>query len=243
MVANRLPGGARMGELAQAVADLLAAAHDRLERRQVVRQREEELLDLLVHARGQQAERLEARRLRAEVRVVRVGGERRVHRAGHLAEPAEAAEKAVGLLGQLVQGQLPAVGRLRDELLEDPERRLQRRADVRVPPAERRNVLEAVLGEEAEHLQVRVRPRLEAAEGLQEERRRRRRPSCSTARRRSGAPRSAPSRGRRTPRRARRRRSRRRAVRCGLPVRIRWTSSRATAGSARPSSVSPETSW
>ena len=82
---------------------------DRLERLQVVREVEEGSLDLLVDRRGEQAERLQARLLRGEGRIRRVRGEAGVHRAGHLAEPAQAAEEAFRRLDQLVQRQLPPV--------------------------------------------------------------------------------------------------------------------------------------
>src|SRR4029078_3106975 len=55
------------------------------------------------------------------------------------------------------------------ELLQDAERRRGRPTRVRVPAAEGGDVGEAVLGEEAEHLELRIDPRLESAERLQDQ--------------------------------------------------------------------------
>ena len=74
---------------------------------------------------------------------VELRAEGRVQRAGDLAEPVEAAEEAVRRALELAQRELPAVDRPRDERLQDPERGLERAAEVRVPAAERRDVGEA----------------------------------------------------------------------------------------------------
>ncbi len=167
--ADELARSAGVRELAQLVADLLAAARDRRHRLLIVRQRDEDARDLLVDGRRQQAERLDARRLGTERGIVRLGGEHRVHLAGHLAEPAETGQEALGLLGELVERELPAVEPAAHVLLQDPERGRERPARVRVPAAERSDVREAVLGEEAQHLQLGVEPGLEPAEDLEDE--------------------------------------------------------------------------
>ena len=125
--------------------------------------------DLLVDGRRQEPERLDARRLRAERRIGLVGREHRVHLAGHFAEPQEAREEPLRLLGELVERELPAVEPAAHVLLQDPQRRRERAAGVRVPAAERRDVREAVLGEEAQNLELRVDAGLEPAEDLEDQ--------------------------------------------------------------------------
>src|SRR5581483_7607536 len=56
--ADHPPGRPRVRALADQLAHLLAAAADRIERLDVLREIEEDARDLLVDARGQQAERL-----------------------------------------------------------------------------------------------------------------------------------------------------------------------------------------
>ena len=120
-----------MGEEAQLLAHLLAAAEDRREALVVVRQREEDPRDLLVHRRGQQPERLDARLLRREGEIVRIGAEGRVHVRGHLAEPSQPVEEALGRGRDLAERELPTADRAGDELLQEPERRRERPAGVR----------------------------------------------------------------------------------------------------------------
>ena len=81
VVADHTPGTAEVRQHAQPLAHLLAAPTDRLELGHVVRQIEEDRLDLLVDGRGEQPERLDRRLLGTEARVVRVGAENRVHAA------------------------------------------------------------------------------------------------------------------------------------------------------------------
>src|SRR5581483_10633202 len=150
----------------QLLAHLLAAPGDRREALVLVRQREEDARDLLVHRRREQAERLDARLPRAEGRVRGVRAEHRVHLRRHLAEPAEPVEEALRRLRDLLERELPAVLSVGDELLQQPERRRERPARVLVPAAERGDVAEAALAEEAEQLELRVDPRLEPAEDL-----------------------------------------------------------------------------
>ena len=169
MCADELARGARMRHLAQQVAHLLAAARDRRDVLVVVGQCEEDAFDLLVDRRGEQAERLDARRLRAERRIRLVGREHTVHLAGDLAEPVQPAEEPLRVFRQLVERELPAVEAPAHVLLQDSERRRQRPARVRVPAPERRDVGEVVLGEEAEHLELGVDARLEAAKHLEDE--------------------------------------------------------------------------
>ncbi len=134
--ADHAAARAGVGEQAQLLADLLAAAEDRREALVVVGQREEDARDLLVDRRRQQPERLDARLLGREGRVVRVGAERGVHVRGHLAEPAQPVEEALGRRRDLVERELPAVDRAGDELLQEPERR--RRAGRRSTRTSRR---------------------------------------------------------------------------------------------------------
>ena len=99
---------------------------------------------------------------RAERRIARVGAEHRVHRPGHLAESPQAREESLRLGLELVEREIPAVDGAAHVLLQHAERRVERLADVRVPAAELRDVLEAALGEEAQHLELRVHARLHA---------------------------------------------------------------------------------
>ena len=153
----------------QVVAHLLAAAAHLLERGDV-RQRREHMLDLLVDRGGEKAERLGARLLRREVRVAWIGGERVVQQRRHLAEPARVLRQPVGLAPlERVEREVPAVALGGDELLQDRERRLERPALVGDVALERGRMLEAALGEEAQHLELRVHPRLEPAVELERE--------------------------------------------------------------------------
>src|SRR5205807_4530161 len=132
--------------------------------------RDEDARDLLVHGRRQQTERLDTRLLRCEGWIVRVGAERRVHLRRYLSEPPEPVEEALGRRGDLPERHIPAADRSGDVLLQQPESGRERPAGVRVPAAECRVAAEAVLGEEAEHLELRVDPRLETAEDLEDQR-------------------------------------------------------------------------
>ncbi len=168
MVADHAADRAELRHVPQLLPHLLAAARDRRERLRVG-QREEDPLDLLVHGRGQERERLDARLLRAEARVARVRAEHRVHPSGDDAEPAQAVEEAVGGALELVERERPAVDPVRDVALEDAEGCVHRRAGVLVPAAEGRDVLEAALGQEAEQLELGVDARLEPAEDLEDQ--------------------------------------------------------------------------
>ncbi len=139
MVADQPPADADVRHRLQAVADLLAAAGDRRERRVVGRQVEEDLLDLLVDRRGQQRQRLGAGLLGRERVVGRVRGEHAVHLAGRRAELGDPREHAE----RVVERELPALAGLADELLHDPERRLHELAGVVVPARQRRDVRES----------------------------------------------------------------------------------------------------
>ena len=169
MVADHAPDAAELRQQAQALAHLLAAAADRLEVVVSSGSSRKIALDLLVDRRGQQRERLGRRLLGAEVRVGRVAAEQRVHLARHLAEPAQARRGSLRSSPHRVERELPAVAAVRDEALQDPERRVHRAAGVRVPARELRDVLEAVLGQEAQQLELGVDARLEAAEDLQDQ--------------------------------------------------------------------------
>src|SRR3954470_18586998 len=92
---DRLAERSGVREQGEGLPHLLAAAADRIERLDVLRELDEDAADLLVDGRRQERERLGARVLRAKVRVGRVGAERCVHRAGHAAEPTEAREETL----------------------------------------------------------------------------------------------------------------------------------------------------
>ena len=152
---------------AQVVAHLLAAAADVLERRDLG-EGGEDLLDLLVDRGRQERQRLGARILRREVRIGRVGRERVVQQRRHLAEPAGVLRDPAGLAaGERLARELPAVALGGNELLHDRERRLERPPLVGDVALERGGVLEAALGEEAEHLELRVHPGREPAVELE----------------------------------------------------------------------------
>ena len=168
--ADHAAGRAGLREQAQLLPHLLAATEDRREPLVVLGQLEEDAGDLLVDGRGQQAQRLDARLLGRERRIVRIGGEDGVHLAGHLAEPAQPVEEALRGGARLVERELPAVGGRGHVLLEDAERRRELPARVAVPAGERGDVVEAALAEEAQHLQLRVGARLEPPEELQDQR-------------------------------------------------------------------------
>ena len=168
MVADHAPDRPEMTEQAELLTHLLGPADDRLEHL-VVAQIEEDVPDLLVDGGGEQAERFGARLLGRERGVARVGGEHAVHARRDLAESAEPAEELLRRGGQLVERKVPAVDGVRDVLLEDPERRVERPPRIRVPPRKRRDVRKPMFGQEAEHLELGVDPRLEPAERLQDQ--------------------------------------------------------------------------
>src|SRR5205085_3507786 len=66
VVTDDLPDRAELREPAQPLADLLAAAEDRCQRLVVLGQLGEDVLDLVVDRRREQAQRLRTRLLRAE---------------------------------------------------------------------------------------------------------------------------------------------------------------------------------
>ncbi len=121
------------------------------------------MLDLLVDRRRQQRQRLDARLLGRERGVGRVRGEHGVHLARRGAELGHAREHAE----RIVERELPAVARLGDELLHDPERRLHELAGVLVPAGQLRDGAEAPRREEAQHLELGIDARLDAAKDLQ----------------------------------------------------------------------------
>src|SRR5439155_25374292 len=101
--------------------------------------------------------------------LVRAGADDGVHPARPFAEPPQPPKNPLGRRLELVERKLPAVDPTLRELLQDPERRAHDAAGVRVPAAERGDVLEAVLREEAQHLELRIDARLEASEDLQDQ--------------------------------------------------------------------------
>ena len=142
-------------EHAQALAHLLAEAGDRLQHLALGQVREDRL-DLLVERGGDQRERLGARLLGGEAGIARVGREQDVHRARHLAEALEPLEEARGIAGQRRQRERPAVALGRHEARDDAERRVDLAAGMLVGAEQLRAVREAVLGQEAQQLELRV---------------------------------------------------------------------------------------
>ena len=196
----RRPDG---GELLDEVAEVLGPVRDGAEG-VVLRQRRERRRDLLLDLGCEQAERLGARLLGREVRVVVVGRERRVEAGRDLAEPPGALGQPGRVVVERPEGDLPAPTRGRDERGERRERRLERRPLGRQRPLEPRGVGEAGRGERVEHLELGVRPCLEAGDRASARGARRARRSCSTARRRAGErghPRPGPRRATRASRR------------------------------------------
>ena len=220
MVADRLADRAGVRQLAQPVAHLLAAPHDRLERGHVVRQR-----------RGRAA-RSPRRRSRSAGRAPRGSaspgrssgrsGPRRAPRASRrsprrAARSARGSARARSASSSSASSQPSAASGTNSWRI--PSVASERRADVRVPAAERRDVLEAVLGEEAQHLQLGVRPRPRAGGRPSGRARRRRRPSvfdCSALD--AAAPRSAREPRPANPSTCSNSTFPSPAVRCGLPV-------------------------
>ena len=106
-----------------------------VERLDVLGQLEEDALDLLVDRRREEPERLGRRLLRARSWVGRSEPSTRVHRARHLAEPVQAREEALAAASlDIVERELPAVDPAGDELLQDPERRVDRLAGYAYQP-------------------------------------------------------------------------------------------------------------
>ena len=93
-----------------------------------------------------------------------------MHAPDDRAEVAQARDEALGILGQLVERQLPAVARVGHEALHDAEGRVHELALVLVPAAELGDVGEVAPAEEAQHLELGVVARLDAPERLQHER-------------------------------------------------------------------------
>ncbi len=159
----RRPDG---GELLDEVAEVLGPVRDGAEG-VVLRQRRERRRDLLLDLGCEQAERLGARLLGREVRVVVVGCERRVEAGGDLAEPPGALGQPGRVVAERPEGDLPASARGRDERGQRRERRLERRPLGGQGPLQPRGVGEAGRGERVEHLELGVRPCLEPAIELQ----------------------------------------------------------------------------
>ena len=96
------------------------------------------------------AERIESaserRLVGREVRVGVVRAERRVQLADHDAERLAAVQQPLGVARQLVQRELPAVVGAGQELLQDPERRVDQAPLDLVPAGQRGDVREAMRG-------------------------------------------------------------------------------------------------
>ena len=100
----------------------------------------------------------------------RLRAERRVQLAGHDAERVQVGEERLGVGGERVEREVPAVGRAGQVLLQHAERRVHEPALVLVPAGDRRDVREVALGQEAQQLELRVDARLDAPERLQDQR-------------------------------------------------------------------------
>ena len=184
------PPLAERGTAAAAGRGLLAAAGDRRDGAQVVGQPQEDPLDVLVDGRRQQRQRLLAGRLRREVGIGRVGGQQRC--ACWPMTPPE--------LLQAARGSAPGRSPSSSSASSQPSRPSATNSwatpsvvDSVSPrssyqPAQRRDVRELAVGQEAQHLQLGVAARLQPAEHLQRVARRRRRSTSWTARSPSGAP-------------------------------------------------------
>src|SRR5262249_61657701 len=123
-------------------APLRAGAGGGGERRVARGRRKKAARDLLVHRRGGEPERLDARLLGRESWIGRVDAERVVHLPGDLAQPDEPVEEPLGRRRDLVECERPAVDPVGYELLQQAERRGQRPTRAPVPAAERRDVAE-----------------------------------------------------------------------------------------------------
>ncbi len=168
MVADDLAHGAALGHAPQLVAQLVAPSGDGGEDL-VVGQGREDVLDLLVDGGHEQGQGLVARGLGGEVRVGDVRAQHRVHLPHHRAEVAQPRGEAVGgARAQLVEGQVPAVGRAGEEALGHAEGGVEQVAGELVPAQQVGHVVEAVAGQELQHLQLRVLPRLQVAEDLED---------------------------------------------------------------------------
>ena len=79
------------------------------------------------------------------------------------------AEQALGIGRELVERQLPAVDRARQELLQDAEVGVHQPALEVVPARQRGDVREPARAQEAQQLELRVLARLEPAERLEDQ--------------------------------------------------------------------------
>ena len=156
-----------LGEDAHALPDLVGAAAHGFGGG-VVGERGEDLVELLLGARDEEAEVLGSGFLGRERGLARVRSEREVHRADDLTHRAGVLREGVGPHGQLVEGERPPVDGAGEEALEHAERGAELVAGVAVPADELGDVLEAVLGEEQEQFQLGVQTCLDVAVDLQQ---------------------------------------------------------------------------
>ena len=159
---------ADVGERPEPVAHLLAAAAHRRERLGIGQCREH-ALDLLVDRRGEQRERLGARLLGREMRIGGIGGQRVVQERRHLPQARRVLGQPVGIRAERLPCERPPVPVRGHELLQDRERGLERPPLVGRVALERGDVLEAAVGEEAQHLELGVHARLDPAVELEHE--------------------------------------------------------------------------
>ncbi len=164
--ADRAPADAELRALGDVLAHVLAAAEDRRDAL-VVGQPHEDPLDVLVDRRHEQRERLAARLLRRERRVAGIGGERVVQVGGDATERGERVDEHRRVGADLVESELPAVAHAGLKALRDAERRGQRAPLELIPAPQRRDVRIVARGQEAQHLELGIDPRLDSPEHLQ----------------------------------------------------------------------------
>ncbi len=85
----------------------------------------------------------------------------------HAPEFVQTREEALGRSHDLVERQFPAVTALGDEILGDSQGRRERAALVLIPALEAGDVLEVACGQEPQHFELGVDPRLKLPEQLQ----------------------------------------------------------------------------
>ena len=132
-------------------------------------------------------ERLRAGLLGGEAGSLESDASSDVHRADDLAEPLERVQEARRIAGERGERERPAVALGRHEAREDAERRVDQAAGVLVGAEQVGRVREAVRGQEAQQLDLRVVARPRAGGRPSARAPRRTRPSCSSAPRRSPA--------------------------------------------------------
>ncbi len=163
--ADREPRRPRGRELLHDVADVLDAMGDRTES-VVLGEGRERRRDLLVDRRGEQAERLGARLLRAERRIG-IRRERGMQLGSDLPEPPHAVGQPRRVVAERVERQLPTPADRRHQRCHRGEGGTERRPRRLERPLEPRGIPEPRLGQHAQDLELRVRACLEPAVELE----------------------------------------------------------------------------